>query len=126
MDLRKKKILIVDDEPHIRQSFSDFFEDREWRVYTADSGEAALELLKTRTCSVALVDIRMCGMDGESFIRKASERYSAMFFIVCTGSPEFEISEDLIQLPCVADRVFGKPVTDLNELEETINKLLSD
>ena len=50
----------------------------------------------------------------------------AMFFVVCTGSPEYEISEDLIRLPCVADRVFGKPVIDLNELEDTINKLLAN
>ena len=49
-----------------------------------------------------------------------------MFFVVCTGYPEYEISEDLIRLPCVADRVFGKPVIDLNELEDTINKLLAN
>ena len=124
MDSKRKKILIVDDERHIRQSFSDYFQDRGWQVFTAESGEAALELLKTRTCAVALVDIRMCGMDGEAFIRKASENL-AMFFVVCTGSPEYEISEDLIRLPCVADKVFGKPVIDLNELEDTINKLLA-
>ncbi|MEJ2156538.1 MAG: response regulator [Desulfobacteraceae bacterium] len=124
MDSKEKIILIVDDELHIKQSFSYFFEDREWQVFTADSGEAALELLKTMTCSVAIVDIRMRGMDGESFIRIASERYPSMFFVVCTGSPMYEISEDLIQLPCVVDKVFGKPVMDMNGLEETILRLI--
>jgi DNA-binding NtrC family response regulator len=125
MDLREKEILIVDDEIHIRQSFSYFFEDRGWQVSTADSGEAALDLLRTKACAVALVDIRMCDMDGESFIRTASEKYSAMLFVICTGSPEYEISKDLIHLSCVANKVFGKPVTDMNELEETINKLIA-
>ncbi len=123
MALKEKTILIVDDEEYIRQSFSDFFEDREWQVLTADNGEAALELLKTETCAIAIVDIRMGGMDGESFIRKASKKNPGMMFVVCTGSPEYGISEDLILLPCVIDKVFGKPVIDMNELEKTIKAL---
>ncbi len=120
MALKEKQILIVDDEPYIRQSFFDFFEDREWQVFMADSTESALELLKTQTCAVAIVDIRMGGMDGESFIRKASEKFPDMVFIVCTGSPEYQMSEDLIQLQSVLNKVFGKPVTDMFELENTI------
>ena len=126
IDPNSRKILIVDDELYVRQSFFDFFEDREWQVLSAESGETALDLLGKEACDAAVVDIRMGGMDGETFIRKASERYTEMVFIICTGSPEYKASEDLLGLPCVADHVFAKPVTDPHELENEISKLLSD
>lgn len=124
MEQIKKSILIVDDEIYIRQSFIDYFEDRGWLVFDAESGEAALGQLKIQTCSAAIVDIRMTGMDGETFIKTASKKYPNMVFIICTGSPEYETSEDLRRLPNAADQVFGKPVTCIENLENTIKKRL--
>ncbi len=126
MEEIKKNILVVDDEIYIRQSFIDYFEDRDWMVFDAESGESALELLKTQACSAAIVDIRMTGMDGETFIRQASKKYPDMVFVICTGSPEYETSEDLRQCPNVADQVFGKPVTNIDKLENTVIKILAD
>jgi len=126
MDQTKNSILIVDDELYIRQSFIDYFEDRDWQVFDAESGEAALELLKTRISSAAIVDIRMTGMDGETFIRNASKKYPDMIFVICTGSPEYETAEDIRQCPNVADQVFGKPVTNIDKLEMTLKDMLAD
>ena len=120
----KKSILIVDDEIYIRQSFIDYFEDRDWLVFDAESGETALELLKNQACSAAIVDIRMTGMDGEAFIRNASKKYPDMVFVICTGSPEYETSEDIRRLSNAADQVFGKPVTCIEKLENTIKEML--
>lgn len=120
MTSNEKKILIVDDEPNIRQSFLDFFEDRDWQVFSTDSGEAALEVLETQPCNAAVVDIRMGGMDGETFIRKAYEKCPEMFFVMCTGSPEYKAPEDLKKSPCVCDQIFGKPVINMGELEQKI------
>ncbi len=124
MEQIKKSILIVDDEEYIRQSFIDYFEDRHWLVFDAESGESALELLKTQICSVAIVDIRMTGMDGETFIRNASKKYPDMVFVICTGSPEYDTSEDILRLPNVANQVFGKPVIYMDKLENTIKGML--
>jgi len=126
MEQTKNSILIVDDELYIRQSFIDYFEDRDWQVFDAESGEAALELLKTRISSAAIVDIRMTGMDGETFIRNASQKYPDMIFVICTGSPEYETAEDIRQCPNVADQVFGKPVTNIDKLEMTLKDMLAD
>ena len=124
MEQIKKSILIVDDETYIRQSFIDYFEDRHWLVFDTESGESALELLKTQACSAAIVDIRMTGMDGEGFIRSASEKYPDMVFAICTGSPEYQTSEDILRLPNVANQVFGKPVIDMDKLENIIKGML--
>lgn len=126
MEQIKNSILIVDDELYIRQSFIDFFEDRDWLVFDAESGENALELLKTQISSAAIVDIRMTGMDGETFIRNASKKYPDMIFVICTGSPEYEPAEDIRQCPNVAAQVFGKPVTNIDTLEKTIKDMLAD
>nr|WP_319394675.1 response regulator [uncultured Desulfobacter sp.] len=126
MEQIRNSILIVDDELYIRQSFIDYFEDRDWMVFDAESGEAALELLKTQITDAAIVDIRMTGMDGETFIRNASKKYPDMIFVICTGSPEYEPAEDIRQCPHVADQVFGKPVTNIDALEKTLKDMLAD
>ncbi len=118
------KILIVDDEFHVRQSFCDYFEDHDWQVLAAESGESALSLLEKQSCIAAIVDIRMGGMDGETFIRQANIKYPEMIFVICTGSPEYKPSEDIQQKSCVADQVFAKPVTHIGELEKTVISLL--
>ncbi|PCH61150.1 MAG: response regulator, partial [Gammaproteobacteria bacterium] len=67
-------ILILDDEDVVRQSFVDYFEDNLWRVVQAETAEQALDLLETEQPEVALVDIRLPGIDGDEFIREAIER----------------------------------------------------
>lgn len=126
MEQIKKSILIVDDEIYVRQSFIDYFEDRQWLVFDAKSGESALELLKTESCSAAIVDIRMTGMDGEMFIRNAFKKYPHMIFVICTGSPEYETANDIFQCPNVADQIFLKPVICIGKLEDTIEGMLTD
>lgn len=67
-----KRILILDDEPAVRQSFMDYFEDRLWFPVQAGSGEEALALLMQERQMAAIVDVRLPGMDGNDFIRSAS------------------------------------------------------
>ena len=70
----ERSILIVDDEETIRQSLIDYFEDRLWRVIEAESGEAALKMLDSESPPGAIVDIRLGGMFGDTFIREACRR----------------------------------------------------
>lgn len=121
-----KTILFVDDEVYIRQSFADYFEDNNWNTLQAESGEKALELLKNESPDGAVVDIRMGGMDGDVFIRRALENKSDIGFIICTGSPEYNIPEDLLAQPSVSDSLFRKPVTDMEELEHELLKIIDN
>ncbi len=115
-----KTILILDDETFIRQSFVDYFEDSLWQTLQAKSGEQALELLKKESPNGAIVDIRLRGMDGDAFIREACKKRPKMGFVICTGSPEYDIPVDLLKLPCVSNNVFRKPVTNMAELEKNM------
>ncbi len=60
----KKSVLIVDDEPGIRESLTDVLQDEGYRVESAESGEACLEMLQGRKYDVVLLDIWLPGMDG--------------------------------------------------------------
>ncbi len=115
-----KTILVVDDEPIIRNSFMDYFEDHEWNTLEADSGESAHELIKTMTPDAVIVDVRMSGMDGNTFIRQAYESTRNTVFFISTGSPEYEIPPDLKKLPRVSDNLFKKPIQDLSALEKDV------
>src|SRR5258708_13236662 len=57
-------ILVVDDEPDIRESLRGILEEEGYKVFLAESGEACLEQLKKRACDVVLLDIWLPGMDG--------------------------------------------------------------
>ena len=121
-----KEILILDDEQFVRQSFVDFFEDQMWQIVEARSGEEALELLEKGVhLKAAIVDIRLPGMDGNEFIREAYKRGYTMAFVICSGSPEYLVPEDLQALPNVCNHLFKKPVAQLSILEDQVNKILA-
>ena len=120
-----KTVLIIDDELFVRQSFADYFEDHLWYALQAESGEQALQMLETASPHGAIVDIRLRGMDGDAFIRKAHQRRPDMVFVVCTGSPEYDVPPDLLKMPGVSARIFRKPVVDMTEVEKELSLLIA-
>ena len=116
----KKEILILDDDEAVRLSFIDYFEDAGWNVFSSTSAEEALTILKNTSPAAAVVDIRLPGIDGNEFIRKASLEKNNMVFVICTGSPQYQISADIVEIETVYKKVFTKPVTDLSRLEEAV------
>jgi DNA-binding NtrC family response regulator len=115
-----KTILILDDDDAVRESLVDFFEDREWRVVSAASAEAALEMLTVEKPDGAVVDIRLPGMDGNAFILAAVEKRPAMAYVIVTGSPEYSLPGDVAGLSGVSHLVFSKPIADLPALEKAL------
>ncbi|MBI9044063.1 MAG: response regulator [Anaerolineaceae bacterium] len=119
-----KSVLVIDDEYFIRESFADFFDDNLWKTFQAGNGEEALALLEQESPRGALVDIRMKGMNGDVFIREAFKRYPGLVYVICTGTPLYDVPPDLVKIPQVSNRVFQKPVPSLFELEEELFRLI--
>lgn len=63
-------ILIVDDEPGIRQSLSGVLEDEGFEVSTAESGEECLRVVEKRLFSCVLLDVWLPGIDGIETLRQ--------------------------------------------------------
>jgi two-component system nitrogen regulation response regulator NtrX len=57
-------ILVVDDEPSIRETLGGILEDEGYRVTPAADGESGLELLRNQHFDVLLLDVWLPGMDG--------------------------------------------------------------
>ncbi len=122
MSEQRQIVLVLDDDSAVRESLSDFFEDRGWRVLPAATAEEALNLLACETPNGAVVDIRLPGMDGNEFIREVCQRNINMAYVFCTGSPKYHPPADIVALPQVSEQVFAKPVMDMSELEDALRQ----
>ena len=60
-------VLVVDDDPDIRDFVQFGLEDEGYRVLTASHGQAALNLLRRSAVNLILLDMRMPVMDGWTF-----------------------------------------------------------
>jgi len=125
MDNLPARVLIVEDEPSVRYSLAGFLEDYNFDVLTAETAEEALELMAEEPCHVAIVDIRLPGIDGNALILKAHEIIPDMRFIIYTGSIDYRLSEDLKRIGTKPEHVFSKPQQDLSVFVGVIQELLS-
>jgi len=66
-------ILVVDDEPDIRETVQDILEDEGYTVTNAESGEAARHALRDRRPDLMLLDIWMPDLDGISLLKEWAE-----------------------------------------------------
>ncbi|MFP4458480.1 MAG: sigma-54-dependent transcriptional regulator [Candidatus Zixiibacteriota bacterium] len=66
----KPKILIVEDQKSSRELLTNFLIEQDYDVYSVGSGEKALEAFHKQGFSLALLDIRLPGMDGIELLEK--------------------------------------------------------
>ncbi len=64
------RLLIVDDEPHVRSSLAAWFRDEGYQVNVASGGKEALDQLGREGADILIVDIKMPGMDGLELQRR--------------------------------------------------------
>ena len=71
--MKQRRILVVDDEPGIRQSLGGVLEDEGYTVSTVDSGEACLAALPGAGFELVLLDVWLPGMDGIDTLGRIQE-----------------------------------------------------
>ena len=67
------RVLVVDDEPGIRQSLSGVLEDEGYVVHAVESGEACIEELASHSYELLLLDIWLPGIDGMETLTRIQE-----------------------------------------------------
>ncbi|HEY2381377.1 MAG TPA: sigma-54 dependent transcriptional regulator [Terriglobia bacterium] len=79
------RILIVDDEPGIRQSLKGVFEDEGFTTETVSTGEDCLKKVEQGSYDLVLLDIWLPGMDGLETLRTLRERSPRTHVIMISG-----------------------------------------
>jgi len=68
--MSEKKILVVDDEKQNLMLFRDLFSNGGYTVWSAESGEEAIEILKKENIQVMFLDLNLPGMSGAELCRQ--------------------------------------------------------
>ena len=118
---RQIRLLIVDDESQIRETYSDYFSRRGFDVETAADGEKGLHKLREGAFDVAIMDIRMPTMDGIALARHAVEEGIDTSLIVLTGHGGKEEAIQAINLG--VDAWFEKTTVKMETLQKKVTEL---
>ena len=82
----RKRILVVDDDPDIRQVLLDRMSSLGYAVETANDGREALDVLKRGSFDGMLLDRRMPEIDGTEVLRRSRESHPALPIVVVTAT----------------------------------------
>lgn len=84
---QKKKIIFVDDEPHVLSGLRRMLRSQrnEWDMTFAESGQEALALMANERFDVIVSDMQMPGMSGAELLETINERYPGTVRIVLSG-----------------------------------------
>lgn len=108
------KVLVVDDDPDIRELLCAVLEDEGWETRPAANGKAALGVLEGWTPDLVLLDLMMPVMDGWTFALRMRERWRVPIVILSAAN---DIRAQALKVGAVA--VVPKPF-DIDTLLPTL------
>ena len=129
-----KRLLVIDDEPFVRDALKRVLEEDELQVDVAADAESALVQLNRQAYDLVILDIIMPGMDGVELLRRVRAEFPGLRVIAISGGGNFELSgygPDAVTTRAYlaaaanvgADAVLAKPF-ETAELEALIRPLL--
>jgi two-component system phosphate regulon response regulator OmpR len=114
-------ILIVDDEPGVREVLEEYFAAHGYAAIGAKDAGAAKSIAASNPVDVALIDINMPGEDGLSLARHFRERYASLAIIMLTSAST--VIDKVVGLEMGADDYVPKPF-DPRELMARVKSVL--
>lgn len=117
------RVLVVDDELFVRELLDEYFSKLKFQVDVAESGEAALKMVADHKYNVALIDLKMTGLDGLETLKKIRELDTGVVVVLMTGYPTVESSIDALRAG--AYDYIVKPFR-LNELKDIVTGAIKE
>jgi DNA-binding NtrC family response regulator len=111
MSIEKINILVVDDEEAFLQSMTKRLTVRDFNVTAVNRGDKALEAAKHNSFDIALVDLKMPGMNGEATLEALKKEHPFMEVVILTGHGSIDSAVECtrsgaycyLQKPCDLD-----------------------
>jgi signal transduction histidine kinase len=116
----RQTILLVDDEPDIRDVLSLSLYDMGYHVYEAENGDEALRIFKDKQPSMVMTDIKMPGMDGIELLKKIKHENPETEVIMITGHGDMDLA--IRSLKCEATDFITKPI-NVDALELALQRV---
>jgi CheY-like chemotaxis protein len=116
--MRPGKVLVVDDEPEVRQVLLEFLASRGYDVTAAAGGAEAVALVETIKPDLVLLDVAMPSMDGVETLKRIVALEPGLAVIMVTANADIGITSKLLALGAV-DYV-PKPF-DLDYLDQAVS-----
>jgi DNA-binding NtrC family response regulator len=117
----KGRILIVDDELVVRDSLQKWFDSEGYDAGAVSSGREALFAVQQKQYDLALLDIKMPGMDGMELQKKLREVDSDLTVVIMTGYASVETAVEALKMG--AYDYITKPI-DPDELVHLVSNAL--
>ena len=129
----KINLLIVDDEEQFLNSIRRSLEVRDFNVVTVNRGDKAIEEARSHPFDIALVDLKMPGIDGEETLKALKKEHKAMEVVILTGHGTIDSAASCtrsgaysyLQKPCELEQLldtlvkaYKKKVMHTKKLEE--------
>lgn len=110
-------VLIVDDEPSVRQTLSEWMRKKNFHVFEAEGGRQAMEMIQRDDPDIVISDVVMPGMDGIQLLKEAKAVKADTPFLMISGYPSRSTAVDIMKYG--ASDYLPKPFTP----EELINRV---
>lgn len=140
MEKSKINLLIVDDEEQFLNSIGRSLELRDFKVIAVNRGEKAIEAARKHPIDIALVDLKMPGINGEETLKALKREHQWMEVVILTGHGTIDSAAECtrsgaysyLQKPCDLDRIlealknaYKKKVMNRQKIEkEKMDELL--
>ncbi|MFH1154045.1 MAG: response regulator [Pseudomonadota bacterium] len=119
METRKIQVLVVDDEEDFLKSISKSLSVRNFNVTAVNRGEKAIEAVKAKPFDIALVDLRMPGINGEETLAALKAEQEGLEVVILTGHGTINSAVECTRLGAFS---FLQKPCELNTLLDTLHR----
>ena len=96
--IANKRVLVVDDETIVCESYKLALTDAGYDVHTVETGQEAIQACRAERFDVMLADLRMPDMDGLEVARVVSREFPNLRVVMITGYPSRESADEAARL----------------------------
>jgi CheY-like chemotaxis protein len=113
------KVLIVDDEKHIRLLYAEELEEEGYEVALASDGVDILERIEKEKPDVVVLDIKMVSSNGLDVLQEIRNKFYNLPVILCSAYGSYKVD-----IKSIAADAYVVKSSDLTELKKKISQVL--